>query len=94
MGDPTRADPLYLKSLAIREKFLGAEHPDVGVTLRNLAELYRDCARTDEAEPLYRRALAITEKILGKGHPDTVEMRAGYHRPAERAGVSKPALTR
>jgi hypothetical protein len=80
MADPARAEPLYLKSLAIREKLLGAEHPDVATTLKNLAELYRASGRTDEAEPLYRRAVAIAEKVLGKEHPDTVEMRTGYVR--------------
>jgi hypothetical protein len=66
---------------------LGGDHPDVGTTLKNLAELYRASGRTDEAEPLYRRAVAIAEKILGKEHPDTVEMRTGYVRnTTERTG--------
>jgi tetratricopeptide (TPR) repeat protein len=59
---------------------LGREHPDVGTTLKNLAELYRDEGRTEEAEPLYRRAIAILEESLGNNHPDLVEVRAGFVR--------------
>jgi tetratricopeptide (TPR) repeat protein len=58
--------------------FLGRDHPDVGTTLKNLAELYRDAGRTDEAEPLYQRAVAIMENALGGNHPDVAEIRAGY----------------
>jgi hypothetical protein len=33
-------EPLLKRSLAIREKQLGAEHPDVATSLNNLAGLY------------------------------------------------------
>ena len=36
------AEGLYKRALAIREKALGANHPDVGQTLNNLAIVYRD----------------------------------------------------
>jgi hypothetical protein len=67
---------------AIIERLLGKEHPDVGTTLKNLAELYRDEGRGDEAEPLYQRAVAILEKALGASHPEVVETRTGYARIA------------
>jgi hypothetical protein len=35
----------------------------------NLAELYRQQGRFDEAEPLQLRALGIVEKALGPDHP-------------------------
>ena len=35
------AEPLLQQSLSISEKALGPEHPDVGQSLNNLAELYR-----------------------------------------------------
>jgi kinesin light chain len=47
--------------LAIREKALGASHPDVGQTLNNLANLYRDQGKYIEAEELCKRALVIRE---------------------------------
>ena len=46
------AEPLHKRALAIREKALGAEHPDVATNLNNLAELYRDQARYAEADSL------------------------------------------
>jgi len=59
------------RALAIADKALGPDHPNVGTMLNNLAELYRAQGRLAEAEPLYKRALAITEKALGPDHPDT-----------------------
>ena len=56
--------------LAIREKALGPDHPDVAKSLNNLAVLYDNEGRYAEAEPLYKRALAIREKALGPDHPD------------------------
>ena len=69
-GRYAEAEPLYRRSLAIREKALGPEHPDVGTALNNLALLYQAQGRYAEAEPLYRRSLAIREKALGPEHPD------------------------
>jgi tetratricopeptide (TPR) repeat protein len=66
----TEAEPLYQYSLAIREKTLGKDHPDVATSLNNLADLYRDQGKYAEAEPLYQRSLAIREKVQGAGHPD------------------------
>ena len=70
-------DPLEL-ALAIREKVLGPEHPDVATSLNNLASLYGDQGRYAEAEPLYQRSLAIMEKALGSDHSSTVTIRENY----------------
>jgi tetratricopeptide (TPR) repeat protein len=66
---------LYQRSLAIREKTLEPEHPDVAASLGNLASLYRSQGKYAEAEPLYQRSLAISEKTLGPEHPDTKVVR-------------------
>jgi tetratricopeptide (TPR) repeat protein len=71
MGRYAEAEPLYVRSLAIKEKQLGANHPDTATSLNNLAELYRTTGKYAEAEPLYVRSLAIIEKQLGANHPDT-----------------------
>ncbi len=63
------AEPLYRRALAIREKTLGSDHPDVATSLNNLAALLYAQGKYAEAEPLYRRALAIREKALGPDHP-------------------------
>ena len=69
-GAYAEAEPLFKRALAIGEKALGPDHPDVATSLNNLAVLYRATGRYAEAEPLYQRALAIGEKALGPEHPD------------------------
>ena len=60
---------MFRRALAIAEKALGPEHPNVATSLNNLAELYRAQGQYAEAEPFYKRALAIWEKALGPEHP-------------------------
>jgi tetratricopeptide (TPR) repeat protein len=64
------AEPLYQRALAIWEKALGPQHPDVARSLNNLAELHVNQGKYAEAEPRYQRALAIREEELGPEHPD------------------------
>ena len=64
------AEPLLIKSLAIRQKILGPEQPVVAQSLNNLARLYHDQGKYAEAGPLYQRAHTIFEKALGAEHPD------------------------
>ena len=68
-GKYAEAEPLYQRSLAIWEKALGKDHPDVATSLNNLAVLYHNQGKYAEAEPLYQRSLAIKEKALGKTIP-------------------------
>ena len=65
------AEPLYKRALTIREKALGPDHPNVAVSLNNLAGLYQTQGRYAEAEPLYKQSLAINEEALGSDHPNT-----------------------
>ena len=64
------AETLHQRALAIREKALGPDHPDVATSLNNLAALYSKQGKYAEAEPLYKRSLAIREKALGPDHPN------------------------
>src|SRR4051794_13044829 len=68
MGRFADAEPLYRRSLAIREKALALDHTDVATSLNGLALLYDTLRRYADAEPLYRRSLAIYEKALGPDH--------------------------
>ena len=45
--------------MAIREKALGSDHPDVAMSLENLAVLYRATNRINLAVPLEQRAAQI-----------------------------------
>jgi CHAT domain-containing protein/Tfp pilus assembly protein PilF len=67
-GRYAEAVPLAERSLAIREKALGPEHPTVATSLSNLATMYRAKGDFGRALPLYQRALAINEKALGPEH--------------------------
>jgi tetratricopeptide (TPR) repeat protein len=69
-GRYAEAEPLYQRSLAIKEKTLGKDHPGVATSLNNLAGLYDRQRKYAQAELLYQRSLAIFEKALGKDHPD------------------------
>jgi Tetratricopeptide repeat len=51
-GQYAKAEPLYQRSLAIAEKALGPEHPEVATSLNNLAALYRAQGQYAKAEPL------------------------------------------
>jgi tetratricopeptide (TPR) repeat protein len=64
------AKPLLERALAIREKALGPEHPDLANSFNNLAVLYDNQGQNTKAEPLFERAPAIREKALGPEHPD------------------------
>jgi len=64
------AEPLFKRTLSIRERVLGAEHAEVAMSLNNLAALYDQQGRYAEAEPLFNRALSIRERILGSDHLD------------------------
>jgi tetratricopeptide (TPR) repeat protein len=61
-GKFSEAMPLAQRALAIWEKALGPDHPDVATSLNNLAKIYRRQGRYTDAEPLNRRALAISRK--------------------------------
>jgi len=62
--------PFTSASLAIRERALGLEHPDLAWSLNGLAELSRTRGALEKAESLFVRALAIRENALGVEHPD------------------------
>jgi tetratricopeptide (TPR) repeat protein len=69
-GRYSEAVPLAQRVLAIEEKALGPDHPDVAASLNSLGLLYKQQGRYADAEPLYKRSLAIREKALGPDHPD------------------------
>jgi tetratricopeptide (TPR) repeat protein len=69
-GRFAEAEPPIRQSLAIREKLLGGDHPEVARSLNNLADLYQRQGRAADAEPLYVRALAIRQRAFGPDHPD------------------------
>lgn len=69
----TEAEPLLRRALAIFEASDGPSHPNVAMSLRNLALLLHATNRPGEAEPLYHRALAIDEANHGPDHPNVAK---------------------
>ena len=64
-GDTAGAIELQKQAVAVREKALGPNHPDVATSLNSLAALYGAQDNYAAAEPLLVRALAIREKAFG-----------------------------
>ena len=62
---------MFQRALAISEHELGKSHPHTATYLNNLANLYHNQGKYQEAEPLHKRALTIKEHDLGENHPDT-----------------------
>ncbi len=69
MGEYDEAERLHLRALELRERTLGRDHPQVGSSLNNLANVYKTKGNLDEAQRLYERARAIWEEALGPDHP-------------------------
>ena len=83
--------------MAIREKALGSDHPNVATSLNNLAGLYDHQGQYADAEPLYKRSLAIREKALGPDHPDVANSLndlAGLYRELGRYADAEPLYKR
>jgi len=69
------AEPLLNAALNIRKSLLGENHPDVGISLYNLASLYDNQFRFKEAEDLFKQSLSIFKSTLGHNHPHTEHIR-------------------
>jgi serine/threonine protein kinase len=58
------------EALALKERALGRDHPDVGISEGNLAVLLEGLGRNQEALEHVNRSIEILENGLGAGHPD------------------------
>jgi CHAT domain-containing protein len=57
------------RALRIREAALGPDHPDVAVSLNDVANVYENMERSEQAIALFQRAIAICERVLEPDHP-------------------------
>jgi eukaryotic-like serine/threonine-protein kinase len=57
------------KGLALKERALGRDHPDVGISEGNLAVALQSLGRNAESLKHVDRAISLLEKGLGSGHP-------------------------
>jgi tetratricopeptide (TPR) repeat protein len=63
---------LYTRSLEIRRRQQGTEHPDALTAATNLGSLYMSEGRYEDAETLLSQVLATRTRVLGKEHPNTL----------------------
>lgn len=92
------AEPLFERAMALIEKGLSPDHPDLAAALNNnLADLYYTTGRHAEAEPLALCAIAITEKALGRDHPNIAQWLnnlANLYRATGRYAEAEPLFER
>ena len=91
------AELLYRRALAIAERSLGPDHPNVAASLNNLAQLLQTTNRLTEVEPLMRRALEIEERSLGPDHPNVaiyLNNLAGLLNDTNRLADAEPLMRR
>jgi tetratricopeptide (TPR) repeat protein len=72
-GKYADAEALCKRYLAILEKVLGPELPEVAGGLNDLSGLYYAEGKYAAAEPLLKRSLAILEKVLGPEQPEVAK---------------------
>ncbi len=67
------AEPLLQRALSICERTLGVEHPQVARLLNNLALLYQNLGKYEQAKLLFQRGYTSDEQNFGVAdHPDVV----------------------
>ena len=72
LGQPDASEPFHRRSLAVKIRKLGAEHPDVLREQNNLAASLRKAGHPDLAEPYARQCADASARTLGEAQPLTV----------------------
>jgi tetratricopeptide (TPR) repeat protein len=68
-GRHAEAQALLERAIALQERFLGPDHPDLARSLNNLGNLLQLRGDRNSAIPLFSRSLALSERALGPRHP-------------------------
>jgi tetratricopeptide (TPR) repeat protein len=99
MGAYDEAKALHERALAINDRALGSEHPDVAGSLDDLAHVYRMMGDHDRAKSLHERALVIWEQTVGVEHRSVAtslvglaEISLAQQRPHDAIGLANRAL--
>jgi serine/threonine protein kinase/Tfp pilus assembly protein PilF len=64
------AEASLRQALALAQDVLGDEHPDIAVTMNQLAYVYHRENKLAESERYARASLAMSQRFYGKQHPD------------------------
>ncbi|MFL5587291.1 MAG: CHAT domain-containing protein [Ktedonobacteraceae bacterium] len=73
MGNYEQAERLLQQTLDIRRAALGEQHPEVAISLNNLALLYKLVGNYTQGESLYQQALKTWRMALGEEHPHVAD---------------------
>ena len=68
MGENEKALEYYNKSLKIKIKVHGQDHPDIAGTYHNIGEVYWQQAKYPEALNMFWKSLDINIKVHGCNH--------------------------
>jgi hypothetical protein len=71
-GKVKEAEQMHRRTLLLKEKVLGKEHPNTLMSMSNLAVALNGQGNHAEADAIYRGTLSTREKVLGKEHPETL----------------------
>ncbi|KAG8464528.1 hypothetical protein KFE25_009896 [Diacronema lutheri] len=70
-GDTAKTRMYYDKALVAYTKCMGKDHPEVACSMGDLANVYCDEGRFDEAIELYQKAYKVHNDAYGPDHVDT-----------------------
>ncbi len=97
LGDYKTAVERNKVALDLRTNHYGANAPQTAVSVRNLADSYRQLGEYDKAIPLYKRALAMWKAVLFDDHPrvaDTLTNLADVYLSRRELGAARNAQQR
>jgi CHAT domain-containing protein len=70
--DFAKSEAMLSESMEIWGKLRGDAHPEHALVMQNLAEIYEDNNKVDQAQKLMRRALEIRQRAYGNSNSETL----------------------
>ena len=89
-----QAEPLFRESVALNRRLFGTEHPEVAITLNNLALVLRDKGNYAAANELFAEVHDMDRKFLGAAHPTLPLVLENWADSLRRAGDAAGAETK
>lgn len=93
LGKEKEALDYYEKALALQKEILPSCHPDIALTLTNIAEIYHSMSRMKERLENISQALDIYQKTYGEMHPRVAGCYLNIADIFSSAGLYDKALT-
>jgi len=90
-GEKEEALEYFFKALAIYEKVLGIDHPDIAQAYYNIGLVLENQGKPKEALEYFSKALAIQQKMLNHDHPSIKKSMAAVNRIKKEATKYKKA---